>query len=164
MKQQAARETHEVERDYYDWLRQQSRALREHRPAFLDWQNLAEELEAMARSEERSLGSQLERVLVHLLKWAYQPQERSGSWEASIDNARDAIEECLEGSPSLAGKFAGLAERAYRRARRTAGAEMGLDKRQWNRLLPETCPWAVERIRDAKFRPAGATRSNGHKR
>ncbi len=54
MKPQAARETHEMERDYYDWLRRQSRALREHRPAFLDWQNLAEELEAMARSEERS--------------------------------------------------------------------------------------------------------------
>jgi len=80
MKPQAARETHEVERDYYEWLRQQSRALREHRPAFLDWRNLAEELEAMARSEERSLTSQVERLLAHSLKWAYQPQERSGSW------------------------------------------------------------------------------------
>ncbi len=91
----------------------------------------------MARSEERGLGSRLERLLVHLLKWAYQPEERSGSWEASIDNARDAIEECLEGSPSLAGKLAGLAERAYRRARRTAGAEMGLDKQHWSKLLSE---------------------------
>src|SRR5271167_3925134 len=116
MKPQAAHATHEVERDYYDWLHHQSRALREHQPAFLDWQNLAEELEAIARSEERGLGSQLERLLVHLLKWADQPDERSGSWEASIDKARDTIEECLEGSPSLAGKVAGLAERAYRRA------------------------------------------------
>ena len=164
MKAQAVGETHEAERDYYAWLRQQSKVLREHQPAFLDWRNLAEELEAMARSEERGLGSQPERLLVHLLKWAYQPDERSGSWEASIDNARDAIEECLEVSPSLAGKLAGLTERAYRRARRTAGAEMGLDKRQWSRLLPEACPWSVDRVRDARFWPAAASRSNGHKR
>ena len=164
MKPQVAHAAHDVERDYCDWLREQSRALREHRPTFLDWQNLAEELEAMARSEERALGSQLERLLVHLLKWAYQPQERSGSWEASIDNARDTIEECLESSPSLAGKLAAVAERAYRRARRTAGAEMGFDKRHWSRLLPQACPWPVERVRDARFWPAAAGRSNGHKR
>ena len=105
MKSQAAREAHDVERDYYGWLRQQARALREHQPAFLDWRNLAEELDAMTRSEERGLGTQLERLLVHLLKWAYEHEKRSGSWEASIENARDAIEECLEGSPSLASRL-----------------------------------------------------------
>jgi len=164
MKSQAAREAHDVERDYYGWLRQQARALREHQPAFLDWRNLAEELDAMTRSEERGLGTQLERLPVHLLKWAYQPEKRSGSWEASIENARDAIEECLEGSPSLASRLGALAERAYRRARRTAGAEMGLDKREWSRLLPEACPWSHERIRDTRFWPAAANRANGHKR
>lgn len=164
MKAQAAGETHDVERDYHGWLLGQSRALRERKPAFLDWEGVADELEAMARSEERALGSQLERLLVHLLKWSFQPDQRSGSWEASVENARDAVEECLEDSPSLASKLGKLFEKAYLRGRRTAGAEMGLDRRQWTRLLPAQCPWSLPQVRNPKFWPVAATRSNGHKR
>src|ERR1700730_18360243 len=129
MKSQAAREAHDVERDYYGWLRQQARALREHPPAFLGWRKRADGRGGMPRGEERGFGTQLERLLVHLLKWPYQPEKRSGSWEASIENARDAIEECLEGSPSLASRLGALGERAYRRARRPGGGGMGLHTR-----------------------------------
>jgi hypothetical protein len=38
----------------------------------------------MGRSERRSLESNLIVVLLHLLKWQYQPEKRSGSWEGSI--------------------------------------------------------------------------------
>jgi uncharacterized protein DUF29 len=150
--------------DYHEWLVHQARKLRASRPAFLDWENLAEELEAMARSEELGLESLLERLLKHLLKWSYQSGKISGSWEASIENSRDQIERRLERSPSLNVKLPQLCESAYRRAKRTAGAEMRLRKEQWEKRLPESCPWTVWQIRDASFWPRPANGANGQRR
>jgi hypothetical protein len=145
-----------IDSDYYDWIHRQARALREHRPRFLDWENLAEELDAMGRSEESALESQLERVLAHLLKWSYQPTRRSGSWEASIENGRDLIERQLKKSPSLKHKLSEMFEAAYPLARRNAGADMGLDKRQWEERFPDRCPWGVDEVMDHSFWPEAA--------
>jgi hypothetical protein len=145
-----------IDSDHYAWILQQSRALRTHQPAILDWKNLAEELDAMARYQERALESQLRRVVAHLLKWAYQPNRRSGSWEASIENGRDDVAQQLEDSPSLKSRLNDILEFAYRRARRTAGADMGLDKRAWEKRLPDRCPWTLEQVQDQDFWPEPA--------
>jgi len=144
------------EKDFMAWLLNQAATLRLRRDQAIDWDDLAEELEAMARSEEHGLESFLEVLLVHLLKWAYQPERRSGSWEASIENSRDQIAARLQRSSSLQAKLKDLAASAYRRARRTAGAEMGLDREQWNRLVPHSCPWSVELVVDSEFWPSAA--------
>jgi Domain of unknown function DUF29 len=39
------------ERNYYTWALKQARALKEHRAEMLDWENLAEEVGDLARSE-----------------------------------------------------------------------------------------------------------------
>lgn len=112
--------------DFHGWLLRQAKVLRGRSHKHLDWADLAEELQAMAGREERGLESQFERLLTHLLKWAYQPAHRGGGWQASIDNARDKIEERLEHSPSLAPKLSKLIETAYRRARRTGRRRNGI--------------------------------------
>jgi hypothetical protein len=94
-----------AEKDFMAWLLDQAAALRLRHHQAIDCDDLAEELEAMARSEEHGLESFLEVLLVHLLKWAYQPERRSGSWEASIENARDRIAARLQRSPSLKPKL-----------------------------------------------------------
>ena len=48
------------ERDYYTWVVEQARALKQRRIEMLDWQNLAEEVEDLGRSEKRELRSRLE--------------------------------------------------------------------------------------------------------
>ena len=117
----------------------------------------------MARSEEHGLESFFEVLLTHLLKWAYQAERRSGSWEASIENSRDQIKinARLLRSPSLKARLPELAQAAYNRARRTAGAEMGLTRQQWNKLLPQTCEWNVDEIMDTEFWPEARTLSAG---
>ena len=72
------------QRDYYTWALEQARALRTRRGEALDWENLAEEMEGLALSEERELESRLEVLLVHLLKWRYQTKKRSRSWQLTI--------------------------------------------------------------------------------
>jgi Domain of unknown function DUF29 len=105
----------------------------------------------MARSEEHAVESFLEVLLVHLLKWAFESQRRSGSWEASIENSRDQIVARLQRSPSLKVKLPDLAQAAYKRARRTAG--VGLTREQWNKLLPQSCEWSLDDIRAVEFWP-----------
>lgn len=151
-----------IERDYYAWLCEQAARLRRHRPAFLDWANVAEELEEMGRNEVHALTSFIERLLVHLLKWAYSPGKRSGSWETSIENSRDEIEDRLRESPSLRGKLDELLSRAYTRARRTAGAQMKLTKHEWSAKLPPTCPWPIERVLDSEFWPEAEPENGKH--
>jgi len=69
--------------DFFAWTQHQAAALRAKDFAALDLEHLAEEIESLGRSDRRAIASQLERLLLHLLKWAYQPlaHERYGaSW------------------------------------------------------------------------------------
>ena len=59
--------------DFYGWTQEQAKLLREHRLDELDLENLLEEVESMGKSEKRELESRLEVLLMHLLKWHYQP-------------------------------------------------------------------------------------------
>jgi|HubBroStandDraft_5_1064220.scaffolds.fasta_scaffold1418460_1 hypothetical protein len=54
--------------DYHAWLGAQAAALREQKDRRIDWDGIAEELEAMSRSEEDGLESFLKRLYRHLLK------------------------------------------------------------------------------------------------
>lgn len=52
---------------------------------------IEELVEALSRSDKRALKSQLIRLMVHIIKWKSQPERRSFSWVASINNAREEI-------------------------------------------------------------------------
>lgn len=152
-----------IEEDYYGWLLEQASALRARRHSALDWENLAEEVDGMGRTEERALKSFLEVLLQHLLKWQFQPSHRSGSWRASVQNSRNDVREELEKSPSLRRKLPALLSRAYENARRSAGAEMKLDERQWNAKFPPACPWGFDTLMREEFWPGPANNSDGRR-
>ena len=139
--------------DYYGWLLEQAHALRSSASESIDSEELAEEIEAMAASLKRALVSHLETLLVNLLKWAWQATKRSASWEASIANARDAVADLLADSPSLKRHLDESLAKAYVRARRTAGAEIGYDRRQWDTAFAPACPWRLADFLDDDFWP-----------
>jgi len=136
------------EDDYYGWLLDQARRLRSLAVTAigsgLDCAELAEELEGMARSDEHAVESHLQLLLMHLLKWQYQSGRRAHSWSVSIRNARTDIRNRLLESPSLKSKLPVLIERAYEKARRSAGAEMNFDEREWDGKSPSACPWTFD--------------------
>ena len=61
------------ETDFYAWTHDQATRLRTHDFARLDIDNLIEEIETMGPSERRQLTNRLEVLLIHLLKWTFQP-------------------------------------------------------------------------------------------
>jgi hypothetical protein len=134
------------ETDYFAWANHQVALLRSTQPEWLDWKNLAEEVEDLGRSVRFSVESHLENVLVHLLKARYQPARSSRSWETSVLNARLRIERLLRESPSLKARLPEALMEAYRLARGEAGSQMGMDRRQWEATLPPTCPWRLAQV------------------
>jgi hypothetical protein len=141
------------ETDFHNWTATQAARLRRLKPASIDWLNIAEELSDMGRSEQCALESHLAVLLVHLLKWKYQPDNRTNSWETSIENARDEIDELLRRSPSLGARLKESLRIAYRRARRTAGTEMGLSRQEREARLPTACEWTLAELCNNDFWP-----------
>lgn len=89
------------ELDYLQWIETTVEKLQRQDYTDVDWENLIEEIADMGRSERRSLKSSLIVILVHLLKWQFQPERRSGSWEGSIIEHRRRVRDALQDSPSL---------------------------------------------------------------
>src|SRR5437764_8602078 len=96
---------HSRTEDFAAWADETAELLQQRRFDDLDLEALADEVRDLGRSENRAMQHQLERLFTHLLKWAFQPERRSQSWDLSIFDARSNIEDDLEDSPSLRSKL-----------------------------------------------------------
>lgn len=137
------------EKDFYAWSRESARLMRERKFSELDIENIAYEIEAMGKRDKRELASRLSSLLTHLLKWRYEAEYRSRSWNLTIVNQRAEIGDLLEDSPSLSHILPDMIASAYSRARKTAALETGLPAA----TFPETCPYSQAEILDADFLP-----------
>ncbi len=76
--------------DFHAWTREQATALRAKDVAALDVDHLAEEIADLGQSIENAIESHLERLLLHLLKYRYDPaQLLRRDWRLTIRHARD---------------------------------------------------------------------------
>ena len=120
--------------DFVRWTEKQAAALRQGQGSPgsfnlpLDWENLAEEIESLGKSDRRELRSQITRILRHLLKLQVSAAaEPRAGWRATIDEARTEIEGLLEDSPSLRREADGLIKKQLR-----AAARLATDDLRWH--------------------------------
>lgn len=136
--------------DFYLWTQEQAAALRSRDDGSLDWANLAEEIESLGRRDRRELDSRFVELLLHLIKWQYQPAKRCGGWQSSIRVQCDGIRDIIGDSPSLRRRPAEKLAASYDRARYRAFVEMGLlDIAQ----IPDACPFDIDEICDDDWLP-----------
>jgi hypothetical protein len=142
--------TSDYDTDFYAWTQAQAAAIRAKEVAALDIEHLAEEVEDLGRAVRKGIGSQLERLLLHLLKWRYDPAiDPRRLWRVTIRHARREIAEELAENRSLHGYPATHLATAYRNARQDAVDETDLPQA----TFPEACPWTIEQVLDADFWP-----------
>ncbi len=141
------------ERDYYTWIQEQVRALRERRVEDLDWPNLAEEIEDLEKKERRLLRHQISLLLGYLLKRAYAPTKmlraRRREWQISVRRARHHIGSLLKESPGLPSRIDEIFAQAYESGRDNALLVAELP----DSAIPETPPWTFEEVIDDRFVP-----------
>ena len=116
------------ETDFVAWTKETVESLRSNKFKEVDWENLIEEIENLGRSERHALENQLTRVMMHLLKWQYQPDRRSNSWRGSIVEGRTQIRRLLKASPSLKPYLDSIFDECYQDAVEQASAETGLPR------------------------------------
>ncbi|MCC5642366.1 DUF29 domain-containing protein [Nostoc sp. CHAB 5824] len=137
------------EQDFYLWIQTTAELLKQGRLTELDLKNLIDEIETMGRSEKKALRSNLEVVLMHLLKYKYQADKRSGSWRATIREHRKRIRQALEESLSLKPYFDEVFGLCYDDARLLAADETELHLA----TFPEESPFMPEQALDPNFLP-----------
>jgi len=140
------------ETDFYGWTQRQADTLRARNFAGVDLDNLIEEIESMGRSEQRELESRLEILLMHLLKWVFQPDYRGISWELSIEEQRKRIVDHMAKNPSLKNKLPDAYRTAYVYAVLGAAKETRLSRT----TFPAHVPWTFEQVIDDTFWPETA--------
>jgi len=136
-------------RDFYAWANEQAALLRAGKLAQADIEHIAEEIESMGKTEKRELISRLTVLLLHLLKWRFQPTLRGKSWRLSIEEQRIQLALHLADNPSLKAILAPSIATSYRLARLGAERETGLDAA----TFPIESPWSFDQLMDSDFWP-----------
>ena len=137
------------EQDYALWLEQAVNLLRSQNFSEMDLENLIVELEGMGGSQKQAIESNLEVLLMHFLKYKYQPEKRFNSWCYTIIEHRLRLTKAFKHSPSLKRYFLQEFSDCYLNARKLASAETGLAIA----TFPIESPFTAEQTLDENFLP-----------
>jgi len=135
--------------DFNLWLEQNAHLLHKGFLQNIDVEHLIEEIEGLAQSQKQALKSNIRVVLIHLLKYQYQPEKITDSWVNSINEHRDRIYDIFDDSPSLRQYIRDEFSKIYARARKRASRETqkSLD------VFPTESPFTIEQVLDEDFFP-----------
>jgi len=128
------------EKDVVAWANEQAHLLRTGRFDQLDIEHIAEEIEDVGKSEQRELANRMALFLAHLLKWQYQPERQTASWQRTISEQRKGIKKRLAKSPGLQPVLTDDDWQAeiWADAVVQAASETGLAD------FPDSCPWPIQ--------------------
>ncbi|NJL55086.1 DUF29 domain-containing protein [bacterium] len=128
------------DQDFFAWTQRQVELLRSGKLADIDIDNLVEEIESLGRQERQELRNRLGVLLGHLLKWHYQPEARTKSWAATIQEQRRRMQRHLQENPSLKPYLAEAIAIGYEDGLDLINRETPLDPEQ----LPQACPFPYQ--------------------
>lgn len=135
------------ERDFYTWALRQAELVRARRLEELDLENVAEELESLGKEQAHKLESSFRVLLLHLLKWRYQPRRRSRSWRTSVVRERINIERLLAENTLSSHACPRYTRPLTAALAREAAAETGSPIARF----PEQSPFTLEKALDEEF-------------
>ena len=83
--------------DFVAWTKEQALALRRRATNALDWDNIAEEIESLGKSDQRDLRSRIQTILDHLMRLQASPaQDPRHGWERTLIVQRAGIRQLLD--------------------------------------------------------------------
>ena len=137
--------------DFYTWTQTTAAAIRAGEWQDLDAAMIAEEIESLGISQEHALRSHLKQLLMHLLKWQYQPERRQTghSWRSTIRTQRRELRRLLAQNPRLQQMVIAAMADSYAEARLDAADETDMPLA----TFPQNCPWTPTQILDVDFFP-----------
>ncbi|WP_375458482.1 DUF29 domain-containing protein [uncultured Enterovirga sp.] len=115
--------------DFVRWSEEQAAAIRSAASSGtnlpLDWENLAEEIDSLGKSQRSELASRTRTLVEHLLKLACSAAtEPRHGWRETIRRTRDEVEDLLETSPSLLRERGAILERVRSKTARNVAQSL----------------------------------------
>ncbi|WP_449419016.1 DUF29 domain-containing protein [Phormidium nigroviride] len=138
------------DQDFNLWVESTIELLQQKRFEQLDIESLISEVESMGKNDRKSVKSNLRILLMHLLKWQYQPDKRTNSWRTTIKEHRNRLEDDFADSPSLKNYFLEVFDECYQKAKDLASSETGLSIS----VFPVECPFPSDLVLESDFLPA----------
>ncbi|MFN3598959.1 MAG: DUF29 domain-containing protein [Aquificaceae bacterium] len=140
------------DKDFPLWVEINLELLKEKAYELVDWENLLEEIEDMAKSDLKACISYLAVILEHLYKWdnfrelTKTGREKGGfSWIKSIEVARLRINHLFEEIPSLKTKLPDELEQAWKKAKDNIQIWLiDVAKEPKRFSIPKKCPYTYE--------------------
>jgi hypothetical protein len=119
--------------------------------ADVDWEHVVEEISDTELRDRREVRSRPIVLIMHLLKWQFQPelQDRS-TWRSTIVEQRSQLQFGDRRLPSLGRVPREELPRLYGTAAKRPSAETGLGANRF----PQSCPYTAEQILDEDFFPS----------
>ncbi|MBN3960727.1 DUF29 domain-containing protein [Nostoc sp. NMS8] len=136
------------ESNYLQWLEETIKGLKNRQLGDIDYENLIEELEDLAKNEKRRVRSLLEQIIRHLLLYQYWDLEKprnANHWAAEIISFRNQLNEDL--SANLRNHLEENFNIIYSNALDYVKAKTNLTN------LPELCAYTLEQILDKNWLP-----------
>ncbi len=137
------------EADEHEWLWENVKLIDQGRVDEIDHEHIREFLEDMAKRDHREVYSRLKVLLMHLLKWKYQPNKRTKSWKVTIRNQRDDLNFDFDESKTLKNYGLKQFDKTYKKARQLSSDETGLDMS----VFPGKAPFSFHEIMNDDFFP-----------
>lgn len=129
-----------------EWRDQQISLLESGRVDELDYDSMLQLLLEMSASERRSVEGLARVVVLHLLKFKYQPERASKSWLHSIISNRATLK-TLTDTKTLLNHLHSALPKIYTVSRRLAIVETELP----SAAFPSECPFTISQILDDHF-------------
>ena len=137
------------ESNYSQWLEETIKSLKSRQLGDIDYDNLIEELEELAKTEKRRVRSLLEQIIRHLLLYQNRHIEKprnANHWAAEIISFRNQINEEL--TTNLRNYLAENINLIYSNALDYVKTKTKLTN------LPEICPYTLDQILDKNWLPS----------
>jgi hypothetical protein len=129
-------------RDYYLRLESAIQAIKQKETNGLTFEKLLNNIENLKNEKEETTKENLKIIIVHLLKWNYQPEKRCQAWINLINEHRQRLYDEFETSPSLEDFCKEFFPEAYKEAYKLAVKEIDLSIIHF--MNEDECPFSYE--------------------
>ena len=110
-------------RDPFTWAQRQAAAMRRRDYDAIDWENVIEEIEDVARAEERQWTRNCARAIEHLLTMEHHPTPTPSTlahWRMEMRNFRREMADVIKDNPGLQRRYDEMLAKAWKRGRALA--------------------------------------------
>lgn len=145
------------EADFSAWSLRQAELIRDRRFDLIDADNIAEEIESLARKELRSIEKRLRTLVEHLLKLKFfsLSDEPQRGWRVTLTKSRDNLESDFRDNPSLFAQREAIYLDAWRSGARIAAVAIDDDPKGVAaiREVSRTPVFSIDAALDPNFFP-----------